>query len=341
MRSASSGARTPGAAIPTRTVVPPGATALIACSIVSVRPRHSIAWSNPSGIRSRPASTVSVAPSSSASSSFDGTTSTATIGEAPAILRPLDRREPDAAAPDHEHRIAGAHPRRVQHRADAGHDRAAQERDLLERQRRVHREHGVRRHDRALGERGRHVVVDPRLPVREPRRPVGEEAGVEHAQPFAHDRAPGGAPAARAAVRQPRADDVVAGLDARSTPSPTSSTTAEPSWPSTIGIAWRWTPWTAWESERHTPEAAIRIATSPVLGGSRSSSSMRRSSTSQSTAARMRGVSRTPRPVAGRVSFPARTERRRASPRPGWVSTREPSEPIRRRRSSWTHGYGS
>ena len=84
------------------------------------------------------------------------------------------------------------------------------------------------------------------------------------------------------------------------TPSPTSSTTAEPSWPSTIGIAWRWTPWTACESERQTPEAAIRIATSPVLGGSRSSSSMRRSSTSQSTAARMRGVSRTPRPVAGR-----------------------------------------
>ena len=30
------------------------------------------------------------------------------------------------------------------------------------------------------------------------------------------------------------------------TPSPTSSTTAEPSCPSTIGIACRWMPWTEW-----------------------------------------------------------------------------------------------
>src|SRR4029450_4192601 len=38
----------------------------------------------------------------------------------------------------------------------------------------------------------------------------------------------------------------------------------------------------------------LRSAPSPGLGGSRSRSSMRRSSTSQSTAARIRGVSRTP-----------------------------------------------
>ena len=67
---ASSGARASGGAIPTRTVVPPGATERIACSIVSVRPRHSNAWSKPPGIRSRPESTVSVAPRSSASRSL-------------------------------------------------------------------------------------------------------------------------------------------------------------------------------------------------------------------------------------------------------------------------------
>ena len=65
-------------------------------AVVSARPITSNAWSTPSPVSARTASTgstceastVSVAPSFCASSSFDGDTSTATIREAPAIRAP-------------------------------------------------------------------------------------------------------------------------------------------------------------------------------------------------------------------------------------------------------------
>ena len=114
---------------------------------------------------------------------------------------------------------------------------------------------------------------------------------VEHLEPFAHRRTAGGAAAAPPQY-EPRTDDVIAGLETGDA-LPERLDNRRPSWPSTIGIAWRWIPWTEWWSERHTPDAAIRIWTSPAFGGSSSSSSRRRSSTSHRTAARMREVSRT------------------------------------------------
>src|SRR5581483_8096867 len=52
------------------------------------------------------------------------------------------------------------------------------------------------------------------------------------------------------------------------TPSPTSSTTPAPSWPSTSGSGSAIVPVIAERSEWHTPQAARRTVTSPRLGGS-------------------------------------------------------------------------
>src|SRR5436190_11568969 len=52
------------------------------------------------------------------------------------------------------------------------------------------------------------------------------------------------------------------------TPSPTSSTTPAPSWPSTSGSGSAIVPVIAERSEWHTPHAARRTVTSPRLGGS-------------------------------------------------------------------------
>src|SRR5512132_1483264 len=186
VRSASSGARASGAAIPTRTVVPPGATARIACSMVSGRPRHSMAWSNPSGTGSRPASTVSVVAGSLKNSSFGSTTSTATIDEAPAIRAPWIAESPTPPHPITRAESPGrtfavfstaptpvmtAHPSRAT--CSSGRD----------------------------GSTGNTVFAG-----------TTERSAIEDRKPFAHHRTSGRAPAARAAVRQPRADDVVAGL---------------------------------------------------------------------------------------------------------------------------------
>src|SRR3954465_11202219 len=52
------------------------------------------------------------------------------------------------------------------------------------------------------------------------------------------------------------------------TPSPTSSTTPAPSWPSTSGSGSAIVPVIAERPEGHTPHAARRTVTSPRLGGS-------------------------------------------------------------------------
>ena len=74
---------------------------------VSARPITSNAWSTPSPVSARTvstgstreASTVSVAPSFCASSSFDGDTSTATIRDAPAMRAPWMTFKPTPPQP--------------------------------------------------------------------------------------------------------------------------------------------------------------------------------------------------------------------------------------------------
>ena len=162
---------------------------------------------------------------------------------------------------------------------------------MLERQGRVDREDRVGRHHRSFGERRRHVVVDPRPAGREAGRPVGQELEVEHLEPFAHRRTAGGAAAARAAVREPRTDDVIAG-SRPVTPSPSVSTTADPR-----GRARSASRGGGSRGPSGGPNGTH--PTRPSGSGPRRlrrvepSSSRRRSSTSHRTAARMREVSRT------------------------------------------------
>ena len=173
-----------------------------------------MAWSNPSGTGSRPASTVSEAPSSLAMSSFDSTTSTATIGEAPAIRAPWIAESPTPPQPitrtDSPGRtfavfstaptpVMTAHPRRAT--CSSGRDGSTGNTVFA----------GTT--ERSANEDGTLWWI--RLPpcekrvVPSARNPSSKTASRSHT-----DRTSCRAPAARAAVRQPRADDMVARPDA-------------------------------------------------------------------------------------------------------------------------------
>ena len=95
---------------------------------------------------------VSVAPISFAFSSFDGTVSIAMIRRRPRQRRAVHRRQPDAAAADHRDGAARLDLRRIEHRADAGHHAAADQRGAVQRDARVDLHHGMLVHQHLLGE---------------------------------------------------------------------------------------------------------------------------------------------------------------------------------------------
>ena len=125
--------------------------------------------------------------------------------------RALDHREPDRAAADHPHARARPDLRRLEHRADAGRDRAADQAGLDERNA-VHADRGALVHHRARRE-------GPRAE----RAGQGATVGEPHARPGGGRRPTAAhvaarAPAALAARRAPADHDPVAhahGLDSR------------------------------------------------------------------------------------------------------------------------------
>ena len=124
-------------------------------------PTHSNAKSTPFGQISFTASTVStsgpaamkwVAPNWRAAASFAGLVSTAMIGSASLRAQALDDVEADAADADHHGGLAVGRLGPVEHRADAGEHRAADEAGRGERHVRVDHD-GLRLlHDGVLGE---------------------------------------------------------------------------------------------------------------------------------------------------------------------------------------------
>ena len=120
----------------------------------------------------------------------------------------LDDVQPHPAAPDHCDRVARPDAGRVQHRADAGHHRAAHQRELGERKVAVDRDRGAGGHDRPLGERRRVVVVDLCAVAVEAARAVLHR-GVVPADVLAEVQLPARTLTAVAAIGEPRQEDVI------------------------------------------------------------------------------------------------------------------------------------
>ena len=146
-----------------------------------------------------------------ATSSLAGLVSQATIAGRARQPRALDDREPDAAAADHRDGRARRHRRGVADGADAGGDRAADDRHDVERRVVADLDRTRPRDHDPLGER-RHaeVVVQAVAPARACRRTARRCAATTFADELALPRPPGHALAARAALRHPREDHVVA-----------------------------------------------------------------------------------------------------------------------------------
>src|SRR6478736_4169682 len=88
----------------------------------------------------------------------------------------LDDRQSDAAHAEYGNRSSRPNLGRVEHRADAGRDAAAQQADLVQRRLRVDFRERNLRQDRVLGERAATHVVQDRLALdREARRAVGHQ----------------------------------------------------------------------------------------------------------------------------------------------------------------------
>ena len=142
--------------------VPPGRSASQAIRIVAAEPTTSKAWSTPPPLIAR----ISAAASPALASTVCG--GAAARARARASRRAVDgddlRRagEPrgrdhlqaDAAAADHAHALADPHPGGVAHGAEAGHDAAAQQRGLPQRDLARDRDHAAGRDDGVLGEAG-------------------------------------------------------------------------------------------------------------------------------------------------------------------------------------------
>ena len=118
----------------------------------------------------------------------------------------------DAARPDHEHRRAGRHVRRVEDGADPRQDGAAEQGGLVERHGGPERKCDLLRDDDPLGEAaGGRAAVHGRAAVRHPRRAVGQRAvGDRRVERLARRRPPAAAAGAHAARRRPREHDLVA-----------------------------------------------------------------------------------------------------------------------------------
>ena len=241
------------------------------------------------------ASTVSVAPTRIATSSLAGLRSQATIRAACASRAPWMHRQPDAAAADHADRRVRRHARRVAHGADAGRDRAADDRDHVQRHVVADLHRARARHDDALRERGDTRGSDgSRRPSARCRRAARRRARRRsptsshcHGRP---DRTAGtrrtAAPTTGRRGRRPRG---------RSTPSPSLVTTPAPSCPSTTGVGTSQSPRTTCRSEWHTPAAAIRTSTSPACGASSSTCVISTAAPGARSTAAFTGTAATPR----------------------------------------------
>jgi hypothetical protein len=121
--------------------------------------------------------------------------------------RALDHREPDGAAADHAHSSALPHLRGLQHRADAGRDRAADQARLLDRERRRQPHERCAVDDRPRRQRARLQGTGRDGSVREPNplaRPGRRATEMSRSAP---------APRAVAARRAPAHDHAVADAD--------------------------------------------------------------------------------------------------------------------------------
>ena len=154
---------------------------------------------------------VSVAPNSRAAASFAGSTSTAMIGEAPAMPRALDGIEADAAAADDDDARAGFHVGRVDDRAQPRQHAAGDERGAVE-------GHVLRDRDRLrlvddhpLGERAGAQPMDDRLAGAV----VQRRRAVEREHLLAEDGRALSAGGAEAAIADERRHHMVADFQAR------------------------------------------------------------------------------------------------------------------------------
>ena len=173
-------------------------------------------------------------------SSFAASRSTATMRLGAREPRGRDDLEPDAAAADHADAVARRHPGRVAHRAEAGHDAAAEQRRLPERQLRAGS--APRRRAGTTQRSAKHeheVKCWSCVPSRrvQPRRAVQQRAGPRAAPARARTGSAGPRGTARQAPHEGTKQnatavarrDVVDALRRPPRPRPA------PSWPSTIG----------------------------------------------------------------------------------------------------------
>ena len=229
--------------------------------------RRPAPWSPPVRRRRRrnpsapPARAEFVAPNRRASSSLLGSTSIATISPARRAVRPGSLRSRRPAA-HHRHTRAGPDAGRVQHRADAGHDRAAEQARLLGRQLLRNLDRG-RCRGRPCASRTCRLTnacaTARRRPLRDSR--ASPRRALQSARPAAQ------APAAPAARRAPPEDDVVAArgvLDALAgrldDPDALVAEQDRAGVPQPVSSMCR----SVWQ----TPVASIRTCTSPGPGGS-------------------------------------------------------------------------
>ena len=178
--------------------------------------------------------------------------------------RALHRGEPDGAAADHADTRSFPDLRRLEHRADAGRDRAADQARLLDGQlfrdgNRSGLVHDRARRERAELERLEQLLSRPRASRRAARGGVRQR----RSSPRAHQRhSPHG-------DRQPR---TTRSPTRSATPSPTASTTPAPSCPSNTGSGCPNPVSSTCRSVWQTPVASSRTSTSPGPGSSISSS---------------------------------------------------------------------
>ena len=165
------------------------------------------------------ASTACVAPARSASSSFAGSRSTATISARAGEPSAGDDLLPDAAAADHAHRSRrAATPRGVAHRADARDHAAAEQRGLPQRHlggsgtRAAPPDHAARRSTRPCGRAAAAAVRE-----REPRGAVHQRAGPRR-RPGRRGRPPGRGRRGTRRTRDQAESDAVARRDAHRRP---------------------------------------------------------------------------------------------------------------------------